>query len=104
MNAWIISVLVLVGAQTFDAVSVHKNTSGTAQGANTQFTQGGVTFTNMQLRPIIQFAYGISQPARLVGVPDWANAERFDIVARGTVKSLDDRRAMLQAMLADRFK
>jgi len=103
MSAWIFAAMLLATAQTFDVVSVHQNTSGTTQG-NTSFTQGGVTFTNTQLRPIIQFAYGISQPARLIGVPDWANSERFDIVARGTIRTLDERRAMLQALLADRFK
>ena len=90
-------------AKTFEAASVRQNKSGSTQ-VNTNFTQGGVTFTNMQLRPIIQFAYGINQPARLVGVPDWAESERFDVVARGTINSIDDRRAMLQALLADRFK
>jgi uncharacterized protein (TIGR03435 family) len=90
-------------AKTFEAASVRQNKSGSTQ-VNTNFTQGGVTFTNMQLRPIIQFAYGINQPARLVGVPDWAESERFDVVARGTINSIDDRRAMLQAFLADRFR
>jgi uncharacterized protein (TIGR03435 family) len=79
------------------------NRSGTTQ-TNINFPPGGVTFTNLQLRAIIQFAYGISQPSRLAGVPDWANNERFDIVARGDVTSLEDRRVKLQALLADRFK
>ena len=87
----------------FDVASVHPNTSQTMQ-TNISFTAGGVTFTNLQLRAIIQFAYGISQPSRLAGVPDWANIERFDIVAKGPVNSLEDRRRMLQALLADRFK
>ena len=90
-------------AKAFEVASVHLNTSGTAQ-TNINFTPGGVTFTNLPLRAIIQFAYGISQPSRLAGVPDWANSERFDIVARGDVTSLQDRRVKLQALLADRFK
>jgi uncharacterized protein (TIGR03435 family) len=87
----------------FDVASVHANQTGTTQ-TNINFTPGGVTFTNLPLRAIIQFAYGINQPARLAGVPDWANRERFDVVARGTVTGVEDRRAMLQALLADRFK
>lgn len=90
-------------AKAFEVASVHPNTSGTVQ-TNISFTPGGVTFTNLQLKAIIQFAYGISQPSRLAGVPDWANNERFDIVARGDVTSLEDRRVKLQALLADRFK
>lgn len=90
-------------AKTFEVASVRANPSGTTQ-TNINFTPAGVTFTNVQLRAIIQFAYGINQPSRLAGVPEWANNERFDIVARGAVTSLEDRRVMLQALLADRFK
>jgi len=89
--------------RTFEVVSIHHNKLGTTQ-SNINFTPGGVTLTNLQLRAIIQFAYGVNQPSRLAGVPDWANADRFDIVARGVVTNLEDRRAMLQALLADRFK
>jgi len=90
-------------AKTFDVASVKANQSGTTQ-ANISFTPGGVTFTNLQLRAIIQFAYGINQPSRLAGVPNWAETERFDIVAKGNVNSIEDRRSMLQALLADRMK
>jgi len=89
--------------QSFDVASVHQNKSGTTQ-TSINYTPGGVTFTNLQLRAIIQFAYGINQPARLAGVPDWANSERFDIVAHGAVTSVEVRRLMLQTLLADRFK
>lgn len=82
-------------AKTFEVASVRANPSGTTQ-TNINFTPAGVTFTNVQLRAIIQFAYGINQPSRLAGVPEWANNERFDIVARGAVSSLEDRRVMLQ--------
>ena len=89
--------------QSFDVASVHQNKSGTTQ-TNINYTPGGVTFTNLPLRAIIQFAYGINQAAHLAGVPDWANSERFDIVAHGAVTSLEVRRLMLQTLLADRFK
>src|SRR5262245_42330952 len=84
--------------QTFDVASVHTNKSGTTQ---TRFdrTPTGVTIVNLPLRAIIQFAYGVSQPSRLIGVPEWTNTERFDIAARGTVTGLDDFRAMMQALL-----
>jgi uncharacterized protein (TIGR03435 family) len=90
-------------SKAFDVVSVHTNRSGTTQ---TRFdrTPAGVTIVNLPLRAIIQFAYGVSQPSRLTGVPDWVGTERFDIVARGAVAGIDDFRAMMQALLADRFK
>lgn len=89
--------------KAFDVVSVHTNHSGTTQ---TRFDRmaTGVTIVNLPLRAIIQFAYGVSQPSRLAGVPDWVSTERFDIAARGTVNGVDDFRAMMQALLADRFK
>jgi uncharacterized protein (TIGR03435 family) len=89
--------------KTFDVASVRANHSGATQ---TRFdrTSTGVTIVNLQLRAIIQFAYGVSQPSRLAGVPDWASIERFDIIARGTIDGLDDFRAMMQALLIDRFK
>jgi uncharacterized protein (TIGR03435 family) len=89
--------------KTFEVASVHANTSGTTQ---TRFDRmpTGVTIVNLPLRAIIQFAYGVSQPSRLAGVPEWTNTARFDIAARGTVTGLDDFRAMMQALLADRFK
>jgi len=90
-------------AAAFDVASVHHNTSLTTQ-SNINFTPGSVTFINLQLRAIIQFAYGISQPSRLAGVPDWANSERFDIVAKGAINNVEGRRRMLQAVLAERFK
>lgn len=103
MTSWVLAVMLLAGGQIFEVASVRRNTSGTTQ-TNMSFTQGGVAIINLQLRAIIQFAYGISQPSRLAGVPDWANTERFDVVARGTITSIEDRRAMLQALLAERFK
>ena len=43
--------------------------------------------------------------SQLVGGPDWINAERFDIVATGGTNATPDQvRAMLQTLLADRFK
>jgi len=87
----------------FEVVSVKLNKSGTLQ-ANMGMTPNGLNIVNLPLRPIIQLAYGINQPTKLVGVPDWAVSERFDINARAAGQiTLDERRLMMQAMLADRF-
>lgn len=96
----------LAEAQTFDVVSVRRNTSGTTQqSANVQPT--GVTFINFQLRAILQLAYGIPQPVRLIGIPDWVN-ERYDVTAKTATPvspaTIIAMRPMLQAMFADRFK
>jgi uncharacterized protein (TIGR03435 family) len=95
------------GANTspvFEVASVKLNKSGTTQ-ANIGMLPNGVNIVNIPLRAIIQLAYGINQPSKLAGVPDWAVTERYDINARaaGSV-TLEERRLMLQALLADRLK
>jgi len=89
---------------SFEVASVKPNKSGTTQ-ANVGMPPNGVNFVNLPLRGIIQLAYGINQPSKLVGVPDWAITERYDISARaaGPVTT-EKRRLMLQALLADRLK
>ena len=88
----------------FEVASVKPNKSGTTQ-ANIGMPPNGVNFVNLPLRGIIQLAYGINQPSKLIGVPDWAVTERYDITARaaGPVTQ-EERRLMLQALLADRLK
>lgn len=89
--------------KTFDVASVRVNRSGTTQ-SRTNRSATGVTIINQTLRPIIQLAYGIQQPARIIGAPNWTEVDRFDVDARGSIGGLDDFRAMMQALLADRFK
>jgi len=88
----------------FEVASVKPNKSGTTQ-ANIGMLPSGVNFVNLPLRGIIQLAFGINQSSKLVGVPDWAVTERYDITARAAGPiTLDERRLMLQALLADRLK
>jgi len=89
---------------TFEVASVKANKSGTTQ-ANIAMPPNGVNFVNLPLRGIIQLAYGINQPSKLAGVPDWAVSERYDITARAAGPiTQEERRLMLQALLADRLK
>lgn len=92
-------------APTFEVASIRPNKSGPAAPTNAGMQPNGINFVNLPLRAIIQFAFGVNQPSKLAAIPDWAVTERFDISARaaGTV-SADERRLMMQAMLADRFK
>lgn len=88
----------------FEVATVRLNKSGTTQ-ANIGMPPNGVNFVNLPLRGIIQLAYGINQPSKLVGVPDWAVTERYDITARAAGPiTQDERRLMLQALLKDRLK
>src|SRR5215831_14328425 len=100
--------IALVGAQTtlstFEVASVKPNKSGTTQ-ANIGMPPNGVSYVNLPLRGIIQLSYVINQPSKVIGLPDWAVTERFDITARaaGAINA-EQRRLMMQALLADRFK
>jgi len=96
-------------AQSFDVVSVklHPPEQGIAA-LNTNVSQrpdGGLTMTNVPVGLIISRAYGIA-PVNMVGLPGWANSERYDLHATASVPgaTAGQRAAMLKAMLADRFK
>jgi uncharacterized protein (TIGR03435 family) len=98
----------LVRAQTaspaFEVASVKPNKSGTTQ-ANIGTPPNGVNIVNLPLRGIIQLFFQINQPSKVIGIPDWTITERFDINARAAGPiTADERRLMMQALLADRFK
>jgi len=70
----------LQAQDAFEVASVKANTSGASQ--ITVNWDGAVTIVNVPLRAIVQYAYGINTPSRLIGYPAWTDVERFDILAR----------------------
>jgi uncharacterized protein (TIGR03435 family) len=72
------------------------------------------------LRSLIQYAYGYKRfplpNDQITGVPDWANSQVYDIVAKMSADDIAEfqkldkagqeqwRQAMMQALLADRFQ
>ena len=90
----------------FDAVSIKRNTS-TQVGSNvTEGPDGGVTMLNVAVSELIGRAYPPPTPTDLVGLPEWATRDRYDIRTTASLPrpTPDQRTAMLRAMLADRFK
>jgi uncharacterized protein (TIGR03435 family) len=87
----------------FEVASVKRNVSG-PQGAGGGILPNGVNIVNLPLRAIIQLAYGIGQPSKVINAPNWIVTERYDITARASdrVKQGEIGR-MLQALLKDRF-
>ena len=89
---------------SFEVASVKPNTSaGPNQIRIGMPGNGRFNITNMPLAELIRFAYQL-QPFQLTGVPDWVNAQRFDVTATtdgnpgpGVI------RQMLQSLLAERF-
>jgi len=95
---------------TFDVVSIKKHV---AQPGPLAFSSnvnmrpdGGFTMTNIPVMSLIARAHEGIRPADMVGLPEWARSERYDVSATSTLTraTADDRGAMMRSMLADRFK
>jgi uncharacterized protein (TIGR03435 family) len=76
------------------------------------FTPDGFTAINVPLRRVIQEAYGLYDESRWSGGPAWIDSEKLDINAKVDVSeaaefdklAMAQQRALLQQLLADRFK
>jgi uncharacterized protein (TIGR03435 family) len=78
-------------------------------------TRDGLTGKNVPLLYVIQSAYGVYEQDRILGAPNWAGSETYDIAAKMDPAVADafqklnshDRELayqhMLQSLLADRF-
>ena len=91
---------------TFDVASirVNRDPSGRPTFVRPVLQPGGrVVMINQTLHDVILTAYGVSAN-ELVGGPDWVRSTAFDVEARGASDiSAETARAMLRALLADRF-
>ena len=91
---------------TFDAASIKPNTS---QSENAGYGRtpgsGRFTATNNALQMLITTAYKLKD-YQLSGGPPWIKTARFDVTAESAQTNVtpDQFRAMLRALLADRFK
>ena len=94
------------GKLEFDVASVKVIKGPVApHGVALLINHGKLTVEAGELRQIIGLAYGI-QRVLVQGCPDWCDEDRFDIVAKteNTEATRDQIRAMLQALLVERFK
>jgi uncharacterized protein (TIGR03435 family) len=97
----------------FDVISIKPNKSGNTAMSHAFPRDGdGMSFTNTPLFMIILFACNADRPGLTPNLPDWTKTERYDLqvkVAESDVDAyhtltLDQRRPMLQKVLADRFR
>lgn len=93
---------------TFDAVSIKLHTGGASAGLNLRRSGGHVSLT-ASLPELMILAYNLhslSQAANtIIGMPSWAKSETFDIDAESPGNpTVEQKQAMLQSLLADRFK
>lgn len=100
-----------VASARFEVASVKPNRSTEDHTVLGRIEPGGrYTISNMPLRRIIRAAYAEGHAVeidayRVVGGPNWIDADRFDIAAKAEGNpSRDHRRAMLRNLLTDRFR
>ena len=101
-------------ATVYEVASIKPNKSDNGL-FKMMFEQNGFSATSVTMMMLIRTAYGVNDN-QIFGAPNWLNSERYDIEARmdsavadGLRKLSEDqrnveRRRMLQALLADRFK
>jgi uncharacterized protein (TIGR03435 family) len=100
-------------AVSFDVISVKPNKSslGAYGLVTTEFTADGFRGANVPVHSLLLQAYGLHE-GEVIGEPAWASSEVFDIeakvagpdVAAFSKLDSDQRQAMLQQVLAERFK
>ena len=95
----------------FEAASIKPNMSG-QDGGSVGPRGDRFAGTNVTLRALLNFAYapanGVLLNAQIIGGPDWANTDRFDIQAKldgdALTVPIQQMRLMLQSLLEDRFQ
>ena len=90
----------------FEIADVHYVSSKTAdQYLRTRLVNGGhFEVKNATMADLVGIAYGFAAD-KVLGGPNWLELDRFDVIAKAPADATaDTRKAMLQALLADRFK
>src|SRR5688572_3867458 len=89
---------------SFEVASIKRNKSGDGFITMGMPPGGGLTMINMPVRQMIVRAYQV-QSYQVTGGPSWITSDRFDVTAKGPADATPQQlNAMLQTLLADRFK
>jgi uncharacterized protein (TIGR03435 family) len=94
-----------IGAQ-FDVVSIKLNTGSRPTEPPVERPDGGFRMTHIPVMTLIARAYPLAIPAEMIGLPDWARNEYYDVSATSSLSraTAEDRVTMLRSMLAERCK
>lgn len=93
----------LAQSPAFEVASVKLNRSGGDRGG-ISLLPGRITVSNMTLKGLVRYAYDL-RDIQISGGPAWFDSDRWDIAATSTgAISDDERRQMLQTLLAERFQ
>jgi uncharacterized protein (TIGR03435 family) len=91
----------------FEVASIKRNTTNTfASGPPPNPASGQVAMTNVPVQTIILRGYPLQTlPVQVLGLPDWAESERYDVVAKGKPGATqEEQQQMWRALLLDRVK
>lgn len=97
------------GGPRFEVVSIKQNRSN-ALGSNgsSERPDGGFTLLNVPMMTLIGGAqFPPIAPIDFVGLPEWAQRDRYDVIATSPLSrpaTPQERAAMMRAMLVDRVK
>lgn len=92
-----------VAAPAFDVVSIKENTSENAGGSAAPRGTNRWVAESFPVAGLLSMAWNIPSD-RVIGLPDWGKAIRYDVDARGDVShAWDDVRPKLQTLLRERF-
>jgi uncharacterized protein (TIGR03435 family) len=99
-------------AQTFDAASIKRSPSGSANGSTFELlTGGGLRVRNGTLRGLIETAFDV-RDFQIDGGPAWLGVDRYDVLARSEsgggaasrAEEMSTTRLKLRTLLVDRFR
>jgi uncharacterized protein (TIGR03435 family) len=92
------------GQESFEAASIKPHSGVITRSSDPALTGNRVTAMASALRDMIYTAYHV-RPDQVVGLPGWATSEHYDLEATaGRAITVEQMRAMLQTLLAQRFQ
>ena len=99
------------GLPVFEVSTIKPSKSGSNERSSLITDYGTYTGENIDLKSLLALSFGV-RPDLIFGLPSWTEKARFDVYAKVVdpdVKELaaltrGQRRAMMQALLADRFQ
>ena len=88
----------------YDAVAIKRNVEGATFGSMGTLPDGTFRLVNSSLSNLVSVAY--PDMAEYIELPEWAQAEQYDVTAKSSLTnpSPEERRTMMRALLADRFR
>jgi len=92
---------------TFDVISIRPHPEdGPVSNVVYQRPDGGFSLTALPASHLIIRAYALDFGDDIVGLPEWAKSERYDVSATSSLSqaTTDERLGMWRAMLVDRFR